>query len=78
MPIAKKSKKKKENKVASIAQYAKLCGVTKTVIYTRIENNEIKTFLSKGYSGQLIDIVKYPPVPEKPRGRKSFSDGESI
>jgi len=73
MPIAK-SKKKDRNKVVSIEQYAELCGVSKTVIYNRIETGEIKSFRNKSYYGQLIDITKYPPTPEKPRGRKRYGE----
>ena len=57
----------------SIANYAKLCNVSKQAIYNRIASGEIETFELPTYSGQLIDIIKHPPQGEKTRGRKAFN-----
>lgn len=62
-----------KNKKVSISQYAVLCGVTKTVIYTRISAGEVKTTKEKGFSGSVIDIVKYPPIGKKKNGRKPYA-----
>ena len=61
--------------ILSVEAYAKLCGVSKTVIYNRITEKEIKPmriFVS-GYPTLVIDIVLFPPQPSKPRGRKKLT-----
>ncbi len=56
----------------SVKQYAKACGVTRTVIYRRIEDGEIVPIVQSVYGGQpttLIDAAKFPFVMSKGVGR---------
>lgn len=71
------SKAKEEQKYISVAQYASLCGkngISKETIYKRINTKEILTKLISigGYPTTVIDMIKYPPLPSKPRGRKKY------
>ncbi len=73
--MAKKiTKTEPELKSVSIADYAILCGISKTAVYNRIGLKEIKTHREKGFSGKMINLSKYPAMPEKPRGRRSFEN----
>ena len=68
-----KAKTKPKDKIVSISQYAELCGVSKTVIYTRIEAGEVVAHKDKSFIGYLINATLYPPTPKKKNGRKQFS-----
>lgn len=43
----------------SIAEYAKLCKVSKTIIYRRIRRGLIKPIMAQGM--RFVDIGIYPP-----------------
>lgn len=51
----------------TVAQYAELCGVSKTVIRNRIGQKRIKTQVINGAT--VIDTVKYPPHGPVSKGR---------
>ncbi len=53
----------------SVADYAALCKVTKTIIFKRINKGEISKRIIDG--SWYIDATKYPPTGAKPSGRIS-------
>lgn len=53
----------------SIAEYAKLCKVSKTVIYNRIEDKMIIPVKDRKTGLFFIDTKKYPPMGARNAGR---------
>lgn len=61
--------------IVTIEQYARLAGVSRTTIYTRINKEKTITPIidnSLGYEVQLIDTDIHPPKGKNKRGRKKY------
>lgn len=66
--------KRKGKEMASVSQYATLCGVSKVTIRNRIKAGEIVTIFDKDFKGAVIDLEKYPAKPANKPGRKQFKN----
>ena len=64
-----------ENKrYISVADYAKLCGVSPRAIYARIESGTMELTEHPEVGGMYVDIEKYPPTRREGNYRTTKKD----
>lgn len=66
--------KRKGKEMASVSQYAKKCGVSKTTIRNRIEAGTITASFDEDFKGLVIDLKKFPCKPANKPGRKNYGN----